>query len=171
QLTGRSANLFLLDSAGKITQAWRNLQGEGQQPGDLYRPPVSQANAAARKIKPGFETPPTAESGTTPSAAADKYYQGLASANEFDSRAGNLLAGLRKAICRCRKLQTNLRKDLVAHGNPDEHKRAGDLLLANISTAGRAGNRVTLTDYYADGAPTIEVEVDENLTLPEAASV
>ena len=171
QLTGRSANLFLLDAAGKITQAWRNLQGEGQQIGELYKPPVSQAKASGRKIKPGFETPLTGESGTTFSAAADKYYESLASAKEFDSRAGNLLAGLRKAISRCRKLQTNLRKDLVAHGNPDEHKRAGDLLLANISNASRAGNSVRLTDYYADGAPRIEVEVDENLTLTEAASV
>jgi len=29
QLTGRSANLFLLDASGEIRQAWRNPQGEG----------------------------------------------------------------------------------------------------------------------------------------------
>src|SRR4029434_7053290 len=87
-----------------------------------------------------------------------------------DRLAGNLLYGLRKEISRRKKLQANLRKDLVAHGNPDEHKRVGDLLLANVASARRIGSKVRLTDYYAEGAPEIEIEVDENVTLPDAAS-
>ena len=170
QLTGRSANLFLLDSVGNITQVWRNPHGEGQQVGELYEPPVSQGKAAsARTLKPGSETLLPLESAETFSAAADRYYRDLAIAHEFDNLAGNLLARLRKEIARRKKLQANLSKDLVAHGNPDEHKRVGDLLLANIATATRAGNKVSLTDYYAEGAPTIEIEVDENKTLQDAA--
>ena len=34
----------------------------------------------------------------------------------------------------------------------------------------RDGNRVRLTDYYAEGAPTIEIEVDENRSLQDEAS-
>ena len=49
QLTGRSANLFLLDSVGNITQVWRNPHGEGQQVGELYEPPVSQGKAASAR--------------------------------------------------------------------------------------------------------------------------
>lgn len=172
QLTGRSANLFLLDSASKIKQAWRNPYGEGQQVGEMYEPPRSQAPAASDKtrLKPGSETLLTREGATTLSAAADKYYRDLGIAHEFDSLAGNLVANVRKEITRRKKLQANLRKDLLAHGDPDEHKRVGDLLLANISSARRAGNQVSLTDYYAEGTPEIEIEVDENVSLPEAAS-
>ncbi len=41
QLTGRSANLFLLDSESRIKHAWRTPHGAGQQVGELYNPPLS----------------------------------------------------------------------------------------------------------------------------------
>ncbi|MEP6570218.1 MAG: NFACT family protein [Acidobacteriota bacterium] len=171
QLTGRSANLFLLDSANKITQAWRNPHGGGQQVSELYKPPTSQAKLTSLgTLKHGPETPARLEAAGTPSEAADKYYNELATAHEFDSLAGTLLAQLRKEIAKRRKLRANLSKDLIAHGNPDEHKRLGDLLLANIANAIRTENKVRLTDYYTEGAPAIEIEVDENETLPKAAS-
>ena len=171
QLTGRSANLFLLDPENRIKQAWRNPHGEGQQVGDLYKPPFSQAKiASANALKTDSKTLLNREGAASFSAAADKYYSDLADGHEFDNLAGNLMASLRKEITRRKKLQVNLKKDLIAHGDPDEHKRAGDLLLANIASAKRTGNKVSLTDYYAEGAPVIEIEVDENLTLPEAAS-
>jgi predicted ribosome quality control (RQC) complex YloA/Tae2 family protein len=164
QLTGRSANLLLLDSRGIITQAWRAPRGEGQLVGDLYQPPMVQT-------KPLSEMPRlTRGDSLTISAAADKHYRHLEGEHEFESLAGNLVAKLRKEISRRKKLRANLKKDLVAHGNPEEHKRLGDLLLANISNAKRAGNKVTLTDYYTEGTPTIEIEADENQSLQEAAA-
>ena len=170
QLTGRSANLFLLDANGKIKQAWRNPHGDGQQVGELYKAPSQAKHAPASLQKAASETLLTREIATTLSEAADKYYSEVAVRRKFDSLAGSILGTLRKEISRRKKLQTNLRKDLVAHGNPEEHKRVGDLLLANIASARRVGNKISLTDYYAEGAPGIEIEVDENLTLPEAAS-
>jgi predicted ribosome quality control (RQC) complex YloA/Tae2 family protein len=171
QLTGRSANLFLLNSAGEIIHAWRTPRGEGQQPGELYRPPAPQATAIpAEAVNPvSTESPLARSEGESISAAADKHYRARAMTHEFDSLAGSLAAKLRKEIARRKKLQANLEKDLIAHGNPDEHKRLGDLLLANIANAKRIGNKVSLTDYYAEGAPTIEIEIDENESLQDAA--
>ena len=54
--------------------------------------------------------------------------------------------------------------------NPDQHKRIGDLLLANLSTARRAGNHVTLIDYFADDAPALEVEIDDQVSLQQEAA-
>ena len=168
QLTGRSANLFLLDTAGQITQAWRNPQGEGQHPGDLYHPPKLFAKSLSSDIPDEIAGLPHGDS-TTLSEALDKHYQSLAVEHEFDSLSGNLLARLRKEINKRIKLQANLRDDLVAHGDPSEHKRLGDLLLANIGSAKRVGAKVSLTDYYAENTPTLEVEINENATLPDAA--
>ena len=168
QLTGRSANMFLLDAASNILQAWRKPHGGGQQVGERYQAPAQDKTAVARK--PVSETLLTPGGETSLSEAADKYYCDLARDHAFDSLAGNLVASLRKEISRNKKLQANLRKDLLAHGDPDQHKRVGDLLLANIETARRVGNRVSLTDYFTEGMPGLEIEVDENLTLPEAAS-
>lgn len=169
QLTGRSANMFLLGSEGTIKQAWRNPQGEGQQVRGLYAPPASPTNPIVRKPKVLSELLINRETAASYSAAADTYYRQLESAHEFDRLAAGLIARVRKEISRRKKLKTNLIKDLAGHGNPEEHKRVGDLLLANIATASRVGNTVSVTDYYAEGAPCVELEVDENLTLPEAA--
>jgi predicted ribosome quality control (RQC) complex YloA/Tae2 family protein len=164
QLTGRSANLFLLDAASLITHAFRAPRGEGQLIGDMYQPPHRQAKAVSEEheIEQGTFT--------TTSAAVDEHYRQLEAEQYFNNLAADVEARLRKEISRRRKLKANLQKDLVAHGRPDEHKRLGDLLLANISNAEREGNKVRLTDYYAEGAPIIEIEIDENTSLQDAAS-
>jgi predicted ribosome quality control (RQC) complex YloA/Tae2 family protein len=167
QLTGRSANLFLLDSAAKVMQAWRAPQGEGQRPGDPYRPPSVQLKPNAHNLENAGAF--VRGGSLSLSATLDKHYRHLSAETEFDSLAANIAGRLRKEIARRKKLQANLKSDLKAHGQPDEHKRLGDLLLANIANAKRAGNLVSLTDYYSEGAPTIEIEVDENTTLQQAA--
>ena len=167
QLTGRSANLFLLDADGTIRQAWRTPQGDGQRIGEQYQPPRVQVKSVSQATD--NVAPLSREGSLTISATADKHYSRLTSENEFDSLAATLLSKLRKEVARRKKLQANLQKDLSDHGQPDEHKRLGDLLLANIANATRSGNIVSLTDYYTEGAPTVEIEVDENTTLQQAA--
>jgi predicted ribosome quality control (RQC) complex YloA/Tae2 family protein len=168
QLTGRSTNLFLLDATGTIEHAWRNLAGDGQKPGELYLPPRS---TNARNSQPVSQADSIEVKGSeTFSEAADKYYSELARQSEFDQRAAQLRANLRKENNRLKKLEKNLRNDLAAHGDPAAHKRIGDLLLANIANAKRAGASVFLTDYYAEGTPTVEISVDENASLQEAAA-
>jgi predicted ribosome quality control (RQC) complex YloA/Tae2 family protein len=163
QLTGRSANLFLVNAEGCITHALRTSKGEGQQAGECYRPPPqSKLGTREEPIKRG--------NFPTLSAAVDDYYLRLEAKRRFDSLANNLLSKLQKEITSRKKLSTNLRNDLTAHGNPEEHKRLGDLLLANIANAKRDADQVKLKDYYAEGAPTIEVTIDRNISLQEAAN-
>src|SRR6185369_64877 len=105
-----------------------------------------------------------------PSAQLDAFFSALDETKAFDSQAKALRSKLTRAIRRQRTLHQNLQQDLVRHGAPDVHKRTGDLLLANIATATRSGNKVQITDYYAEGAPVVELEVDENRTLQEEAA-
>jgi predicted ribosome quality control (RQC) complex YloA/Tae2 family protein len=163
QLTGRSANLFLIDAHGRITHALRAPQGDGQQIGEPYAAPPPQAKQRSEEAPIGRGDFPTL------SEAVDEHYRRRESASEFDNKAAALTANLRKEISKRKKLRTNLERDTLAHGNPDDHKRLGDLLLANIANAERHGNKVNLTDYYAEGAPSIEVEIDEKATLQDAA--
>jgi predicted ribosome quality control (RQC) complex YloA/Tae2 family protein len=182
QLSGRSANLFLLDEAGHITHTLRVLRGEGQQVGDNYHPPI--------RLKPNpqggpQDTPAThhpqglrtaeeeqLELGAFPSisSAADDYYARLEAAAVFTNRSKTLLTRLQKEIAQGVKLKSNLTRDLITHGDPGQLKRMGDLLLANIANARREGNTVTLTDYYSEDAPEIEIEVDENSSLQDEAA-
>ena len=168
QLTGRSANLFLLDQDGRITHALRAPKGEGQQVGEQYQPPAS---GSARQ-KHDHETSRPLEKGAFPSlsAAADDYYVRREAVETFAARAKASLGKLKKELAQSAKLQSNLKKDLSAHGNAEQHKRIGDLLLANIANARREGNKVKLKDYYAEGAPEIEIEADENISLQDEAA-
>ena len=159
QLTGRTADLFLLDELNRITAVLRE-QGRTRL-GEIYLPPPRPLKEPAESFT--LDLAP-------PSAQLDEYYSALEATKAFDVRAKALRAKLTGAIRRQRTLKENLHNDLVRHGDPEEHKRTGDLLLANIATATRTGNKVRLTDYYAEGAPVIELEVDEQRTLQDEAA-
>jgi predicted ribosome quality control (RQC) complex YloA/Tae2 family protein len=162
QLTGRAANFFLLDQLDQITDVLRPPKGIGQQPGETYQPPPPQEREQPEQyIGP--------EESGSPSAAAADYFAKRDAENAFRSRAGSLRARLQKALAQKRKLRTNLRSDLTAHGDAEKHKLLGDLLLANVSTAVRDGNKVRITDYYAEGAPVIELEIAPDSSLQDEA--
>jgi predicted ribosome quality control (RQC) complex YloA/Tae2 family protein len=180
QLTGRSANLFLLDEKAVITHQARSTRVRtardsgrlipGQEIGELYRPPSTLG--PARPLNNDRLLIETIRSGkfSSVSEAADTYFTSLLSEHAFTAKASAARSKLRKKISRQKKLLQELQKDLATHADAEHHKRIGDLLLANLGTARREGNRVSLIDYFADDAPTIEIEVDEQLTLPEEAS-
>ena len=162
QLTGRSACLFLLDAHSRITHTLRNLSGQGQRVGDLYAPPPVHRQETK-------EPPLTKDSFESLSAAADDYYLGLAAARTFDAQVSAARARIARDIARLQKLQKHLRGDLKVHGEAEQHKRIGDLLLANIGDAQRRGTMISLKDFYAEGTPEVEIEVDEKTTLQAEA--
>lgn len=169
QLTGRTANLFLLDEHGRILDSLRPSQATGHEIGDLYEAPANphdHSQASPRLSKLSFDRGDAASL----SDASDAYYQHLEQVRSFDQRAAALMATLRKEIEKARKLKRNFEADLTRHGDPEEHKRIGDLLLANIAIAERHGSIVRVKDYYAEDAPTIELEIDESRTLQEEAA-
>jgi len=164
QITGRTANLFLLASDNTIVTALRSLRGDPST-GEKYEPP----RGLSQTVREGSEK---IESGkfNSLSEALDVHYQTIAGEQAFNTRATSLRARLQKDLTRAEKLQQRLRDDLAGHGNAAEQKRLGDLLLANLTTARRDGSRVTLIDYFAENAPTIEIETDEDSTLQEEAA-
>lgn len=164
QLTGRSADLFVVDELNRLEAVLREDPQIRQN--KIYEPPTrdkartSQEGRLAPALGPG-----------SPSAQLDAYFTALDTARQFDSAAKAVRAKLTKSIRQQRTLRERLQQDLARHGDANTHKRIGDLLLANIATARRNGNKVLLTDYYTEDAPTIEIEVDENRSLQEEAAL
>lgn len=163
QLTGKAANLLLLDDSDKILEALRPPKGQGQTLGETYQPPpipqheLDNTNTGLLKSD-------------SPSSAAENYYAELDAEQQFTSLASGLRNRLRKLLGQKTKLRDNLQADLQSHGDAESHKRVGDLLLANVATAKREGNVVKIIDYYTDDAPTIEVDIDETISLQEEAA-
>ncbi|HEX6190305.1 MAG TPA: NFACT family protein [Pyrinomonadaceae bacterium] len=166
QLTGRSANLFLLNDEGVITGRLKETKGAGQTVGEKYQPPRSGAAHAAGKAAKSPEPSDRASL----SEVLDQHYTSLDENRGLEAQLAAARAELQKQISRRRKLLKKLERDLEEHSGAEQHKQIGDLLLANVATAKRVGDRLKLTDYFAEGAPEIEIEVDENLTVPEEAS-
>ena len=135
QLTGRTADLFIADELNRIEAVLReDPQIRFQK---IYEPPTrdkprtSQEGRLAPALGPGF-----------PSAQLDAYFTAQDAARRFDSRAKATRGKLTKSIRQQRTLREHLEQDLERHGDANTHKRIGDLLLANIATAQRQGNKV-----------------------------
>lgn len=163
QLTGRSANLFLLDHASVIVAAARQTNGPGQRPGDVYGPP---ARAAGQAVPRTSDIPDRRES---VSEYLDRLYTEKAAAKEFDRLATAARSKLDREIAKHKKLTEKLKGDLAAHGDAGKWKRYGDLLLANAATARRDRGTAYVVDYFDEAAPEIAIETDENDSITEAA--
>jgi predicted ribosome quality control (RQC) complex YloA/Tae2 family protein len=155
QLTGRTADIFILDELNRIMAVLRE-QGQTRMH-EVYQPPPRPQKESRDDLN-------------LDAAQLDTYFTSLDTARAFDSRAKGMRSRLTKTIRQQRTLKERLHEDLTRHGDPEAHKRIGDLLLANIRTAVRDGNKVSITDYYAEGAPAIEIEVDENRSLQDEAT-
>ncbi len=167
QLTGRSTNLFVLNDQQTTIHIARPTDIPGQRIGEKYQPPAGEPKRPAATTKL-FELIHHGDF-ASPSEAADKYFSALLTQRELSSRARAARAQLRRQISQQEKLLQKLRQDSESHANAAEHKRVGDLLLANLATARRRGNRVTLIDYFSEDASPIEIELAESTSLPEEA--
>jgi predicted ribosome quality control (RQC) complex YloA/Tae2 family protein len=162
QLTGASANLFLLDRERTILACLRQTLGTGQQVGDKYEPPAKRTTERTPAQVNAIEMRGLSE-------RLDAEDQTRAEEIKFRSLANSANAKLRQEISKREKLLRKLNDDLAGHGDADKWKRFGDLLLANTSSARRDGETVFVTNYFEDDAPEISIAVDENDSLTEAA--
>jgi predicted ribosome quality control (RQC) complex YloA/Tae2 family protein len=165
QLTGRSANLFLLGKNDFIIDASRENFGEGQEIGNRYLPPFRDAETQKRG---DAETFPQGEFETL-SEALDRYYLEKEAEKVFQAKTQSARNKLKQEISKREKLIKKLKQDLDNHGDADKWKRSGDLLLANLATAERENDTVLVTDFFDDNVPIVEIEVEENLSLTEVA--
>jgi len=170
QLTGRSANLLLLDGDNKIVQTARKTDTRGQRTGDTYRQPTGPVESSAGRRDSKLLAQIRSHDFASASVAADAFFTSLLSEKIRAARVIAARAELRKKIAQQEKLIKQLERDLQTHQDADSQKRMGDLLLANVSSARRRGKLVTLIDYFADDASTVEIEVDEGTSLQEEAA-
>jgi len=167
QLTGRSSNVFLLDANGCIVGSLTEKDIDGQRIAEKYsppaRPPARKDSASETSIEP------LPEVNGSICAALDRFYLQKESEERFHSRSEAARRSVDREISKRKKLVERLNDDLRQHGDAERWKRFGDLLLANIATAKRNGDRLIVTDYFDDNAPKIEIEADENISLTDAA--
>jgi predicted ribosome quality control (RQC) complex YloA/Tae2 family protein len=158
QLTGRSANLILLDSNDFVIDSLRETEIATK-----YEIPHRETQPIRN------DTPFPKGDFKTLSEALDVYYQQLEAERLFSQQAKSAQQKVKKEITKREKLIAKLNEDLKNHGDADSWKRLGDLLLSNLANAVRIDDTVLVVDYFDDETPTIEIEVDRNLSLTTAS--
>ncbi len=159
QLTGNSANLFLLDSEARILD--RAKTTKGQERSELYEAPAARRGDVAGNFRrSNYESL---------SEQLDSEDKARSVATDFTGLANSARNKLKQEISRRERLLKKLDDDLAGHGNADRWKRCGDLLLANTSSARRADGKIFVIDYYDEASPEIAIEADENESVTEAA--
>jgi predicted ribosome quality control (RQC) complex YloA/Tae2 family protein len=168
QLTGKSANIFLLDANECIVGSLIEKDIDGQRLGERYVPPTRSATVAP--VSQAIDVEVVAEDNGSISAAIDRTRSLRAAQDKFLSRAASAKRDVETEITKRRKLLSRLQTDLRGHGDAEVWRRYGDLLLANLATARRHDDAVTVVDYFDEATPEIEIPVDENISLTDAAS-
>jgi len=159
QLTGNSANLFLLDSKGKIID--RAKPTKGQELGESYNAPAARGSEIVEGVRRSTEV-----SLSEQLDAEDKL---RSEATDLSALINSARNKLKQEISKRERLLKKLGEDLAGHGDADKWKRWGDLLLANTSSARRSDGKIFVTDYYDEASPEIAIEADENESITEAA--
>lgn len=167
QLTGRSANLFLADERQIIVERARSTADTGQQIGDPYSPPSRPGPLSPERSNKADIA--VESSSAEPSLALDRYYSERLAEDDTRAVISNARSRLASEIRKREKLVAKLRSDLADHGDAENWKKLGDLLLANASSAVRSGSTVTVKDLFVEDEPELIIEVDENLSLTGAA--
>lgn len=165
QLTGRSANLFLLDAQDFIIDSMRENSGKGQEIGQKFAPPFREAE---KRTKGNEEMFPQGEFKSL-SEALDFFYLEKEAVASFQTKVNSARNRLNQEIKKREKQIKNLHSDLEKHGDAEKWKKYGDLILANLADAVRIDNKILVVDFFDENLPTLEIEAEENDSLTETA--
>ena len=103
------------------------------------------------------------------SEAADEYYFARRRALVFRDEYAQLKQRLAREINKRVAVLKAIESDRVRFDKPENFKRIGDLILANLANATISGSSATVVDYYDPDQREIQIEIPSGLTLQEAA--
>ncbi len=159
ELTGRHADLLVLDGSEKVLAAIQNdrgLVGQG------YHPPAQRPQTPREPV--GTWPAPSTDQPFPLSVLLEEQYR----QREIDSSTERLrqarLAGLRKTIKKTARRLEALREDLDKAARYQDYARYGELLKANLSTIKKGHERVTVVDYFDSAQPELVIPLDPSKT-------
>jgi predicted ribosome quality control (RQC) complex YloA/Tae2 family protein len=155
-----NGGLFVLDAGERIVASTKNSDLPGQQIGTRYQPPdgFSIGASSARTLD-----------GESLSDLLDAEDLTRRAQEQFDRRVAEARKQINSEIRKRNNLLRNLENDRLKQGDPDQWKRYGDLLLANIGNFRRDGNNIIVTDYFDGDTPEISIPGDANASISEVA--
>ena len=155
ELTGRTANLFLLDEAGIVRGQLRKGRLKH---GEMYVAPVAKSQAPGKAGEIRTDTQATEEFSI--SAELERRYQERDEARARARQLDAIKAGLRKTLKRAFKRIEALEADLAKAERYRDYNRYGELLKSHLGEIGKGAASVTVPDYFDPALPEIVLPLD-----------
>jgi len=160
ELTGRTANLMLLDEAGAVRGQLRKGRFKI---GDVYMAPLAKAHPVGAQIiapKTGvINHAPTSELFPV-SAELERRYQEHDEARARARQLDAIKAGLRKTLKRTVKRIEALEADLAKAERYRDYNRYGELLKSHLGEIGKGATAITVPDYFDPALPDLVLPLD-----------
>lgn len=154
ELTGRHANLIAVDADGRVAAlAHRDGSRRGLTPGGPYVPPDAPPAPRRPDAPPRFETPLDVEAAARTATVDD-------TARRDAEIRRRLIERARKKL---ERLHQKVSADRSRAALAEQHRRAGELLKAELHRVERGASEVWVTDWYAEGTPPTRLELDPAL--------
>lgn len=153
-------NIFLVNEDESILDAAHKSDLKGQKAGEIYAGPFETVENVVDSQD---------LNGSSLSAKLDAHRRLEDAETRFSALAKAARKTIRTEITKRQRLIANLDGDLAEHGNADQWKMFGDLILANISTLRRDGDTIRLTDFFDPEMRELAIPADNNLATSEVA--
>lgn len=161
ELTGRHANVFLLDHDGVVLGSMRPNRSRRRdlRPGRPWSPPAP-LDGPRPPLRDGWPDHDLHR------WLADRY--GDRADTRDDAAARDAAAGrIRRQRQKMQRRVAAIERDLARADDADAMQRRGELLQGAFGRVQRGATSVDVQDWYADGAPTVTIELDPALSLQE----
>lgn len=155
ELTGRTANLFLLDEAGIVRGQLRKGRLKH---GETHVAPVAKSQTPGEAG--GIQTDTQATEECSISAELERRYQERDEARARARQLDAIKAGLRKTLKRTLKRIEALDADLAKAERYREYNRYGELLKSHLGDIGKGAASVMVPDYFDPALPEIVLPLD-----------
>jgi predicted ribosome quality control (RQC) complex YloA/Tae2 family protein len=174
ELFGPRANLFLIDRSSKILAVYHPVP-PGEQVARPLLPGIPYLLPEKRQTRPGkddaalrpLSITEEASSGHVPvNRSVELLYERLLRERQEAVLRRELSSALKKALSRVERRVEAVSGDLAAAEKADDHRRAGELILANLRSLRKGAESAELSGY--DGR-TVMVRLDPRLSPGENA--
>lgn len=160
ELTGKSANIILVDREGVVLDALRRFEPETSVRAVM---PGLRLSPLPLPEKPLAEEAVTRSEGEGWNEAADKFYSALVRREEFSARKGGIKKTITEAEKKLKRKLKNLEGDRTKALVEVENYKTGELLTANFHLLKRGMKEAEVIDYTKDPPGPVSVRLDERL--------
>jgi predicted ribosome quality control (RQC) complex YloA/Tae2 family protein len=160
ELTGKTANLLVLDDAGYIRRDLNGLKGAV---GQLYVFPAHQQRDAHHSTCTRF-TQNIPKSPFPLSAAIDAHYRKVEAVSVAETARNAQAVALKKSIKKLHRRIEAWHEDLANAERYKPYARYGELIKANLGIIRKGQTNVTLVDYFDEELPSLTIPLDQAKT-------